>query len=103
MRRNSFETVLIMRFIFLPYDLVNYLAGFLRIDWKAYLLATALGSIPGTVSFVLFGASFDGDFSGGLPSVDPRALAASVTIFLISIGLSRYFKSREKRRESQAV
>lgn len=101
MRRNSFETVLIMRFIFLPYDLVNYLSGFLRIDWKAFLLATALGSIPGTISFVLFGASFDGDFSGGLPSVDPWALGASVAIFLVSIALSRYFKGREKRRESQ--
>ncbi len=95
MRRNSFETVLIMRFIFLPYDLVNYLAGFLRIDWKAFLLATMLGSIPGTISFVLFGASIEGDFGGGLPSLDPRALAASVAIFLVSIGLSRYFKRRE--------
>jgi uncharacterized membrane protein YdjX (TVP38/TMEM64 family) len=28
MRENSFETVMIMRFIFLPYDAVSYLAGF---------------------------------------------------------------------------
>lgn len=49
---NSFETVLIMRFIFLPYDLVNYLAGILRIDLKAFILATLLGSIPGTIAFV---------------------------------------------------
>ncbi len=46
MRRNSFETVLIMRFIFLPYDLVSYFSGFLRIRWQGFLLATALGSIP---------------------------------------------------------
>lgn len=36
LRDNSFSTVLIMRFIFLPYDLVNYLCGVLRIDWKAF-------------------------------------------------------------------
>ncbi|MEK6221515.1 MAG: TVP38/TMEM64 family protein, partial [Chloroflexota bacterium] len=52
MRKNSFETVIIMRFIFLPYDLVNYLAGFLRINWLSFILATILGSIPGTIAFV---------------------------------------------------
>ena len=39
LRRNSFETVLVMRFIFLPYDLVNYLSGFVRIRWSAFILA----------------------------------------------------------------
>ncbi|MEZ4595105.1 MAG: hypothetical protein R3D55_28775 [Chloroflexota bacterium] len=36
LRENSFETVLIMRLIFLPYDLVNYLSGFLKINWRAF-------------------------------------------------------------------
>lgn len=100
MRSNSFETVLIMRFIFLPYDLVNYLAGFLRIDWKAFLLATALGSVPGTISFVLLGAAaspaeIEALFLGGeLPSLDMRVLAASVAMFVVSLLLSRYFKQR---------
>ena len=96
MRKDSFETVLIMRFIFLPYDLVNYLAGFLRIDWKAFLLATALGSIPGTISFILFGAAIEGDFDGTIPSLNPRVLAISVTLFVVSLLLSRYFKRREQ-------
>ena len=59
MRTNSFETILVMRFIFLPYDLVNYMGGLLRVDWKAFLVATTLGSIPGTIAFVLAGASLD--------------------------------------------
>lgn len=96
MRKESFETVLIMRFIFLPYDLVNYLAGFLRIDWKAFLLATALGSIPGTISFILFGAAIEGDFDGTIPSLNPRVLALSVGLFVVSLALSRYFKRREQ-------
>lgn len=96
MRKDSFETVLIMRFIFLPYDLVNYLAGFLRIDWKAFLLATALGSIPGTISFILFGAAIEGDFDGTIPSLNPRVLAVSISLFVVSLALSRYFKRREQ-------
>jgi len=100
LRNNSFETVLTMRFIFLPYDLVNYLGGFLRINWVPFILATALGSIPGTVAFVLFGASFGMDFGTGSMGLDPRVLAASAVIFVVSIALSRYFKRRERRREA---
>jgi len=96
MRESSFETVFIMRLIFLPYDLVNYLAGFLRIDLKAFILATVLGSIPGTIAFVLFGASIEGEFDGTLPEFDYRVLIASVVIFIISLGISRYMKRREQ-------
>ena len=99
MRSNSFETVLIMRFIFIPYDLVNYLAGFLRIRWASFALATLLGAIPGTVSFSLFGASIEGDFSGGTPTFNPWVLGTSILIFIASLALSRYFKNREVKRQ----
>lgn len=97
MRNNSFETVLIMRFIFLPYDLVNYLAGILRIDWKAFLLATILGSIPGTIAFVSFGASIDiKDLAAGkTPEFNPWVLGFGLVILLVSLAISRYFKKRE--------
>ena len=105
MRDNSFETILIMRFIFLPYDLVNYLAGFLHIHYWAFIFATILGSIPGTISFVLLGASASAQdvenlfLKGELPSLDWRVLAASVVIFVVSLALSQYFKRREKKEE----
>lgn len=99
LRQNSFETVLIMRLLLLPYDFVNYLCGLLRIRYRAYLVASILGSIPGSIAFVLFGASVkDIDkllLEGELPSLDLRVLAASVVIFAVSIALSRYFKRKE--------
>lgn len=97
MRENSFETVLIMRLIFLPYDLVNYLAGFLRIRWLPFLLATAIGSIPGTISFVLLGASFGtlDELLAGELSVNPPALIASIVLIVVSIIASRLLKKRE--------
>ena len=94
MRENSFETVMIMRFIFLPYDAVSYLAGFLRIQYWPFILATALGSIPGTMAFIGFGASIE-NFDGALPKLNPLTLGFSVAIFIVSIGLSRIFKNRE--------
>jgi uncharacterized membrane protein YdjX (TVP38/TMEM64 family) len=96
LRRNSFETVLIMRFVFLPYDLVNYLSGVLRINWKAFLLATAIGSLPGTIAFVLAGSSITGDLTDGLPGFDWRVFAVSVALLIISLAISRVVKRREQ-------
>lgn len=96
MRDNSFNTVFLMRLAFLPYDLVNYLSGFLRINWLAFLTATALGSIAGTISFVLIGAAtsieeaLEGNFT-----LDWKPIAISVVIFGISMIISRMVKSRE--------
>lgn len=94
MRENSFETVMVMRFIFLPYDFVSYLAGFLKIYYWAFILATALGSIPGTMAFIGFGASVE-SFDGVLPKLNPVTLGFSLAIFILSIALSRAFKKRE--------
>ena len=94
MRSNSFETVMIMRFIFLPYDAVSYLAGFLRINYWPFILATALGSIPGTIAFIGFGASIE-TFNGAIPQLDPLTFGISFVIFIVSIILSRLFKKKE--------
>ena len=103
MRDNSFETVLIMRFIFLPYDMVSYLAGILHIKYFPFILATALGSIPGTIAFVSFGASIDITdlLAGETPEFDPWVLAFGVVIFVVSIVISRIFKKREAKKETK--
>jgi len=98
LRDHSFETVFIMRLIFLPYDLVNYLAGFMRIRWGSFIVATALGALPGTLAFTLFGASIE-RFDGGIPALNPWVLAASVALFLVSLTLSRFVKVRAATRE----
>lgn len=96
LRSNSFIAVMTMRMLLLPYDLVSYLAGFLHIDYKAFITATILGSIPGTFAFVLAGASIQGEFRDGLPGFDPRVFAASLAIFGLSLLIARYLKRRER-------
>lgn len=104
MRENSFETVLIMRLIFLPYDLVNYASGFLRINWKAFLAATAIGSVPGTISFVLLGASFGtlDELLAGDIQLNPVTLVISIVVIGISLLLSRIVKKREAEQPPAA-
>lgn len=97
LRSNTFATVLLLRTLYAPYDLVNYLAGFGRVPFAPFLLATALGSLPGTVSFALLGAATG--LSSWPPDFDPRVLAASLALLVASLLLSRWLKRRERRRE----
>ncbi len=103
LRERTFETVLTLRFLFAPYDAVNYLAGALRLRPGSFVLATALGSVPGSFTFLLFGASI-GDLSvladGRLPSLDGRALAGSAALFVASLLASRALRQRVARREA---
>ena len=93
MRQDSFVTILLMRFAFLPYDFVNYAAGFLRIKPLPFLLATALGSLPGTVSFTLAGASIT-SLEDGVEGIDTTVLIASGAIFIVSLLVSQLVKRR---------
>ena len=95
MRTNSFESVFIMRLLFLPYDLVNYASGALRIRWTSFLLATALGTLPGTIAFVLLGASVE-RLDDGLGGVNPWTIVASVAIFVASLVIARVVRSRDR-------
>lgn len=94
MREESFVTILLMRFAFLPYDFVNYAAGFLRINPLSFLVATALGSLPGTISFTLAGASIT-SLEDGPSGIDTNVLIASAVIFVASLVISRIVKKRD--------
>jgi uncharacterized membrane protein YdjX (TVP38/TMEM64 family) len=94
MRNNGFESVLLMYLVYAPLDLVGILAGFLRIDWKPFLLATMLGLIPATLSWVLLGASVERDLTEGIPRLQPAMLLASVILLVGSLLLSRYLRRR---------
>ena len=102
-RNNSFETILIMHLIFLPYDLVNYMAGFLRVDWKSFILATFLGSLPGTLTFVLFGASFEGNMITEPAQINFLTLGFSLAIMITTLILSRYLKSRRQFTQNEVI
>jgi uncharacterized membrane protein YdjX (TVP38/TMEM64 family) len=91
MRSESFTTVMVMRLAFLPYDLVNYAAGLLRIRPISFLAATAIGSLPGTIAFTLAGASVD-RIEDGAAVVNGTVLLASVTLFVVSVGVAQYVK-----------
>jgi uncharacterized membrane protein YdjX (TVP38/TMEM64 family) len=102
MRQNGFESVMLLRLVYAPFDPVSILAGSLGIDWRRFVLATLLGSLPAILSFVLFGASLETDFSGSGFRLNPWILLASVILFVASLLLSRYLKRRKIARKGAA-
>ncbi|MCB0195359.1 MAG: TVP38/TMEM64 family protein [Anaerolineae bacterium] len=96
-RNNTFETILTLHLLFVPFDLVNYLAGFFRMDWLKFALATVIGSIPGILTFVLFGASLQGDLLSGEPELNFSMLALSGGMLVLGITLSQVVKWRQRK------
>ncbi|MEQ8834036.1 MAG: TVP38/TMEM64 family protein [Miltoncostaeaceae bacterium] len=94
MRRRSFESVVIMRLVFLPYDLVSYAAGAARINPLGFLAATALGSIAATVSVVLLGASLE-EFDGAVPRISLPTLIISLVLLVGGLVVARIIRRRE--------
>ncbi len=54
---NGFTTVLIMRLLYIPFDVVNFGAAFLNVGWKPFLAATLLSMIVDTGAFISFGST----------------------------------------------
>ena len=93
LRENTFSAVLTMRLIFLPFDLVSYAAGILRTKFVPFILATFIGIILGTATFVSIGASLNvAEFEANGFSFDlfaPQFLLLSAAIFVVSLGVSK--------------
>lgn len=95
LRGNGFEAVLLMRLLFLPYDPVSYACGLLRVRRGEFLAANAIGTLPGTVAFVLIGASIT-RLDEGFGGIDPVTLSVSVLLVVASITASRVIKRRQR-------
>ena len=96
LRSRPFESVLFMRLFYVPFDLTNYGSGVLKVGWPSYALATFIGILPGLTTFVALGAAVDVmelRMDGlSFDAFNPKFLALSVTIFIVSIALSRILK-----------
>jgi uncharacterized membrane protein YdjX (TVP38/TMEM64 family) len=99
LRAQEFETVLLLRLLGIPFDVVNVGCGILHINPKRFLLATIIGSLPATVAFVLLGASLD-RVDQGFGGIDKGTLVLSVALIAGSIGISQIVKRRSKARNT---
>lgn len=94
LQRNAFEAILIARLAAVPGDVVNLAAGASRTPFGPFVAATALGGAPGLLAVVWAGASLEGVFEVRQVSVRPELIAASLTMAVLAIGLSRWMRRR---------
>lgn len=101
----AFTSVLILRAVYTPFDIVNYGCGALSVLWRPYALATLLGLLPSLVAFVSFGASVD--FAEFLRNYrhfsiaelfDMRQLAISAALLIVSLAVAWILHRRHRQR-----
>lgn len=103
LERHTFEGLVTLHLLFMPFDLVNYFAGLLRLPWRPFLLSTLVGSIPGIFTFVFLGASVDLTTLEEGIAIDGRLIALSGATLLLSLALSRVVRRRRGDGEERLV
>ncbi len=94
LRRRGLAAMIGVRLIpVLPFTVINYAAGLTSLRWRPYFLGTAIGILPGTVSFVTLGAS-------GLQPGWPLYLALGILALLSLAGLVATDRRRRKAKET---
>jgi uncharacterized membrane protein YdjX (TVP38/TMEM64 family) len=93
--KDGFMTTLMLRFLWAPFDGVNYGLGLTSIKQKDFALGTIIGIIPGALVFILLGNVLG---NGSDLSVFQISLniGLSVILFILSLLLSKYLKKKNK-------
>ncbi len=104
----AFPTVLILRAAYLPFDLVNYACGLLRVPWWPYMSGSLIGMLPPMITFVSFGATVNlpellrqRDFSPD-QLIDSDQLMISGLLLLASAVIAFWAHRRQKRLAAAA-
>ncbi len=86
LQERGFLAVLLLRLAYAPFDIVGYIAGATKVRLIDFIVATSIGIIPGTISFVLLGSS----------TKNTTHLALAALFFIIGLGISYSIKKKEK-------
>lgn len=90
--KHGVTAVLLVRLVpIVPFTAVNYGSGLTAVGFRAYLLATAVGIVPGTVAYVAVGAF------GTEPGSWPFLLATGALVVMTLVGV--VFVRRRDRKE----
>lgn len=84
MRRRGFMALLYLRLVpVVPFNLLNYAAGVTGISTRAYVTATAVGIVPGTVAYTALGAT--AGHPGSVPFLVSLAAVAALTAVAVAL------------------
>lgn len=104
--RSGFLTILRLRLVaVVPFNLVSLAAGLAAVPFRSYLVATALGIVPGTIVYTYFADSLVAGVEGAGRQASARLAVAAVLLLLVSFAPSlvrrlgvRLFARKEESR-----
>ena len=103
--KSPFMAILSARLLFFPFDITNYISGFLGIRFRSFMLATIVGIIPGASVFILAGSAFHNQqitsFSDLTKGIDVTLLYLAAGLFVCTIILSKILKKLSKKNSKQ--
>ncbi|MFW5691468.1 MAG: TVP38/TMEM64 family protein [Chloroflexota bacterium] len=102
LQRNPFESLLALRLINAPFDLVSFMAGRIVLPFRIYMLATLLGNISSVYGFTALGASIEGNILRGDYQINVELVASSVVVLLLSVIVSLYLRRRARHKGTGA-
>lgn len=100
LRSNGFMSIVLMRLMLLPFDMVNFAAAALHVNFRDFLVATLIGNTAATLIYASIGSSvrLDVILSGHEPPLsevlDERQLALTIVLLVVSLLIARYVKKR---------
>lgn len=87
LNRNGFKVLFVMRAtVVFPFDPLSFVAGLSKMNYKTYITATVLGSIPETIVFNVLGAGFKSILS----------IKSLIILSLVGIIIFLFFYLRKK-------
>lgn len=88
--RTGFLSVLILRLLpVAPFNVSNYAFGVTGIETRSYVLATAIGILPGTVAFVALGSTLSDPTSTGFIVSLAAVLALTAIAYIVNRRVNR--------------
>lgn len=94
-KNEGFMTTLLLRFLWAPFDGVNYGLGLTSIKQRDFALGTIIGIIPGALVFILLGNVLGNGTSLTTTQIVIN-IGLSLLLFVLSLYLSKYLKKRNK-------
>jgi len=83
--QNGFMSVLMLRLLYAPFDLVGYFSGASNIAYKDFALATLIGILPGLITAAFLGGSL----------YNPVYLLISGFFFIFGLVISKFIKQKK--------
>lgn len=95
-RRNPFEAMMSLQLMYVSLDFASSLAGILHLPYRLFILGIFIGGFVGNGLGVFIGSSLQGSIGDGAITIQPEIIAVSVTVFIVSMGISALLRRRHR-------